>query len=97
MSTLSLRLPDSLHEKIRELAAREDISINQFIAIAVAEKMSALLTLDYLAERAGRGSRAAFERVLDKVPARTPLSGDEWPAAESVKPRRRSPTKKAKK
>ena len=41
MSTLSLRLPDSLHEKVRELAAQDGISINQFIATAMAEKMSA--------------------------------------------------------
>lgn len=40
--------------------------------------MSALLTLDYLAERATRGNRAAFERVLRKVPARAPVPGDEW-------------------
>ena len=51
MSVLSLRLPDSLHEKARELAEREDISLNQFIALAVAEKMSALLTSEYLEER----------------------------------------------
>jgi len=38
MSVLSLRLPDSLHEQARELAEREDISLNQFIALAVAEK-----------------------------------------------------------
>jgi hypothetical protein len=43
MSTLSLRLPDSLHKKVRELAL-DHISINQFIATAVGEKMSALLT-----------------------------------------------------
>ncbi len=91
MSTLSLRLPDSLHEKIRELAARDDISINQFIATAVAEKMSALLTIDYLAERAGRGSQAAFERVLRRVPARPPLPGDEWPPVGRLEPKRRSP------
>jgi hypothetical protein len=82
MSTLSLRLPDSLHEKVRELAARDDISINQFIATAVAEKMSALLTAEYLEERATRGERAAFERVLRKVPARKPLAGDKWPSTE---------------
>ena len=45
MSNLSLRLPDSLHRKIRELAERDDISINQFIATAVAEKAAALLTV----------------------------------------------------
>jgi len=86
MSTLSLRLPDSLHKKVRELAAQDDISINQFIATAVAEKMSALVTLDYLAERAARGSRAAFERVLRNVPDRPPIPGDEWEASKAVEP-----------
>lgn len=84
MSTLSLRLPDSLHAKVRELAAQDDISINQFIATAVAEKMSALLTVDYLKERATRGDRAVFERVLRTVPDRQPLPGDEWPFPENV-------------
>ena len=94
MSTLSLRLPDSLHKKVRELAAQDDISINQFIATAVAEKMSALVTLDYLAERAARGSRAAFERVLRNVPDRPPIPGDEWEASKAVEPNKRlQPTK----
>ncbi|MBI1790197.1 MAG: toxin-antitoxin system HicB family antitoxin [Acidobacteria bacterium] len=44
MGVLSLRLPDSLHRKVRELAATESILINQFVATAVAEKMAALLT-----------------------------------------------------
>ena len=51
---LSLRLPESLHEKIRELAERDNISINQFIATAVAEKAAALLTVDYLQTRGRR-------------------------------------------
>ena len=68
MSTISLRLPDSLHKRVRELAKKEEISINQFIATALAEKMSALLTSVYLEERAKRGSRRKFERVLAKVP-----------------------------
>jgi len=68
MSTLSLRLPDYLHKGIRELAQREGVSINQFITLAVAEKLSALTTEDYLAERAKRGSRAKYEAVLAKVP-----------------------------
>ena len=67
MSTISLRLPNSLHKHVRELAKRENISINQFIATALAEKMSALLTGEYLAERARRGSRTKFDRVLRKV------------------------------
>jgi hypothetical protein len=68
MSALSLRLPESLHRKVRELAEREDVSINQFIATAVAEKMSALLTLEYLEQRAQRGSRAHLRSVLRRVP-----------------------------
>ena len=68
MSTLSLRLPDYLHNNIRELAQKEGVSINQFITLAVAEKMSALMTEDYLGERGKRGNRARFEAVLAKVP-----------------------------
>lgn len=44
MSSISLRLPDSLHKQVRELAERDNISINQFIATALAGKMAALLT-----------------------------------------------------
>ncbi len=67
MSSIRLRLPESLHRKARELAERENVSINQLIATALAEKMAALLTGEYLAERAKRGSRARFDRVLRKV------------------------------
>ena len=67
MSALNLRLPDSLHNQVRELARRDNVSINQFIALAVSEKVSALMTIDYLKERASRGDRAHFERVLDKI------------------------------
>jgi hypothetical protein len=67
MSAISVRLPESLHEAVRELAKRENVSINQFIALALAEKVSALKTEEYLSARAQRGSRAKFEAALDKV------------------------------
>jgi hypothetical protein len=67
MSTLSLRLPNSLHKQIRELAEKEGISINQLISTAVAEKVSALLTEDFLEARSARGDRSAYETVLAKV------------------------------
>ena len=79
MSTMSLRLPESLHERAREVAKREGVSINQLIATALAEKLSALDTVEYLQARAARGSRDAFEEVLRKVPAAPPLDGDEVP------------------
>ena len=68
MSTLSLRLPDSLHRHIKDFAAKQRISINQFISTAVAEKMSAISTEDYLEERAQRGSAEKLRSLLKKVP-----------------------------
>lgn len=67
MSALSLRLPNSLHKQLRELARREGVSMNQLVNSAVAEKMAALMTVDYLRERAERGSRQEFEAALAKV------------------------------
>lgn len=52
MSTISLRLPESLHQKVKETAKKEGISINQFISSAVSEKMSAFVTEDFLEKRA---------------------------------------------
>ena len=77
MSTLSLRLPDSLHKRVRELAQQDGISINQFISSAVAEKLAALMTVEYLEERARRGSREKFQAVLAKVPDVAPDPEDE--------------------
>ncbi len=67
MSTLSLRLPDSLHEQIKKLAKQDGISINQFVSSAVAEKMSALMTVEYLEKRAKRSSKKKFENALSKI------------------------------
>lgn len=77
MSTISLRLPESLHRRARELAEKEGISINQLIATSLAEKMAALMTGEYLEARASRGSRKAFDRVLKRVKDREPTPGDE--------------------
>ena len=76
MSTISLRLPDSLHNRARVLAREDGISINQFIASAVAEKMSALDTQNYLEQRAKRGSLAKFRAALAKVPDVAPVESD---------------------
>jgi predicted transcriptional regulator len=67
VSTISLRLPDSLHEAVRELSKKERTSINQFITLALAEKISALMTEEYLEERAQRGDQAKFEKAMAKV------------------------------
>jgi hypothetical protein len=82
MSTLSLRLPDSIHRHARRLAEEEGISINQLISTAVAEKLSALDTERFLSERAARGSASMFRRVLDNVPSSKPDKGDELAATK---------------
>lgn len=67
MSTVSLRLPNFIHKEVREIAKKEGISINQFITTALAEKMSALRTLEYLEKRALRGDRRKFEKAISKI------------------------------
>jgi hypothetical protein len=67
MSTLSIRLPNSLHRQLRELAEREGVSMNQLISAAVGEKLAALLTVDFLRQRATEGSRKSYDGVLRKV------------------------------
>lgn len=76
MSTMSIRLPNSVHDRLRELAEREGVSMNQLVATAVAEKVSAIEAGEYLARRAARGDRAAFEAALGRVPDVEPGAGD---------------------
>ncbi len=77
MSALNLRLPDSLHRHIKEIAQQDGVSINQLITCAVAEKISALTTEDYIAARAKNARKGSFKKVLDRVRKRKPLPGDE--------------------
>ncbi|MCS6936888.1 MAG: type II toxin-antitoxin system HicB family antitoxin [Candidatus Bipolaricaulota bacterium] len=89
MSALSIRLPHSLHKQLRELAKREGASINQLVTSAVAEKLAALMTVEYLKERAQRGSRERFERVLAKVPDVEPEDWDRLPSRRRSRSSRR--------
>jgi len=77
MSTISVRIPDSVYRRVKQLAAEERLSINQFINSAVAEKLSAYLTEQYLERRAARGDHAKFERVMSKIPDKEPMEGDD--------------------
>jgi hypothetical protein len=67
MSTIGLRLPDSLHTSARALAEKENVSLNQLITLALAEKVATLMAEEYLGERAKRGSRKKLQRALNKV------------------------------
>lgn len=80
MGKLTIRLPDSLHRQLREMARKEGISTNQFITLAVAEKLSALTAeQEHVRERAGRAGREKYDAVLSRVPDRTPEERDALP------------------
>ena len=78
MSAISLRLPDSLHKKVKEMAGKDNVSINQMITVALAEKLSALETEDYFGRKARKGSRARYVKALKKVPDRVPDKHDKY-------------------
>ena len=79
MTALTVRLPNSVHQKVKELALRDEISVNQFIAAAVSEKMASVMTLDYLKLEAAKGSRSDFDRFMNLVPNAPIAEGDELP------------------
>ena len=79
-SNFPLRLPASIKRAAEDLAHGDGVSLNQFIASAVAEKVSALRTLEYLEARAKRADPAAFRAVLARAGRdNAPLPGDELP------------------
>jgi hypothetical protein len=67
-NVLSVRIPKSLHNQVRELAEEEGISMNQFVMVALAEKVAALQAIDYLEKRAERGNREKLLEILAKAP-----------------------------
>ena len=81
MSIIQVQIPDSLHKRLYDLASREGISLDQFISTAIAEKISALMTEDYLKERAKRGNPEKYEAILAKVPDIEPEGDDRIPTA----------------
>ncbi len=78
-SNYALRLPASLKKAVEAVAREDGTTLNQFIVSAVAEKLSALKTADYFAERAARGDIDAALRLLSRPGGEPPRSGDELP------------------
>jgi predicted transcriptional regulator len=77
MTALNVRLPESIHRRLRVLAEQEGISLNSLIASAVTEKIAILDAETVLLERAKRGSLPEFKKLLARVPNIAPLAGDE--------------------
>jgi len=79
MSTLSIRLPNSIHQHAKRLARDEGISVNQLISSALAEKLSALDAERYLSERAERGRKVDIDAIFAKIPPVEPEPRDRSP------------------
>jgi hypothetical protein len=77
--TYPLRLPRSLKEAVERLSKEEGTSINQFVATAVAEKVSALRTARFFQERKARADFKAFDRIMKRRGGKPPRQGDEMP------------------
>jgi hypothetical protein len=79
-SNFALRLQQSLFDEARKTAASEGVALNQFINVAVAEKLSALRTEEFFRERAQRANRAEALRILARLGRNSPpVAGDELP------------------
>ena len=78
-STYKLRLPASIKVEAERLAAADGTSLNQFVATAVAEKVAALRTASYFAERKGQMDWAAFDRLMSREGGEPPRPGDALP------------------
>jgi hypothetical protein len=79
MSAYALRLPASMKAEAEKLAAEDGTSLNQFVATAVAEKVSALRTARYFTEKKGRADWAAFDQIMRREGGEPTQPGDEIP------------------
>ena len=75
-----LRLPRSLKDAVKQLSREEGTSINQFVATAVAEKVSALRTAQFFADRKARADFRAFDKIMRRRAGTKPREGDEMPS-----------------
>lgn len=80
MSNYPLRLPESLMDDARDMARRQGVSINQFLATLIAERIGELKALNHVRARILRADLDAARAVLALVPDREPMEGDELPA-----------------
>jgi hypothetical protein len=77
MSTYPLRLPRSVKAAAEKMAREEGVSMNQFVATAVAEKLAAMKTAEFFLQRRQRADLVAFRHLLERQGGETPREGDE--------------------
>lgn len=81
LSTYPLRLPRSIRTGVERFSKQDGISINQFVSIAVAEKLAMLQAQAYFAERSARADMGAFDQLMQRAGGEQPRAGDVIEAA----------------
>lgn len=76
MSAITIEVPESLFGKLKEVTAKDKSTPEQFALLALAEKLSSVITIEYLEERAKRAKLEKFEQLLAKVPDVEPAESD---------------------
>lgn len=77
LSTYPLRLPRSIRAGVERLSKQDGVSINQFVSIAVAEKVAMMQAQDYFLQRAARADMVAFDQLMQRPGGEPPREGDE--------------------
>ena len=85
--TYPLRLPKSLKDAVERLSKQDGTSINQFVAMAVAEKVAALETARFFQDRKARADFKAFDKILKRRGGEPPREGDELPRTRQSRKR----------
>lgn len=75
----SLRLPRSIKEELSRIAKEDNTSMNQFVVVAIAEKLAVMRTAEFMQERMNLADEEVFDRILNREDSLPPLPGDELP------------------
>lgn len=84
MSNYALRLPESLKQAAKRIAAADDTTMNQFFVVAIAEKISAMETAQFFEKRAALSTPDAANAAWGKVGSKSVLPGDVWGTPTSL-------------
>jgi hypothetical protein len=77
MSTLEVKIPDLLLKQVNEVAAKEKVSVDQIVSIALAAQVSASQARESISSRAKRVDWQKVDDILARIPAKPPIPGDE--------------------
>jgi len=77
MKSLQVRLPDSVHGRLKNLAKQEGVSLNQMLVTAASNEVVRQETRDFFAQAAAQYDPQAFASALAAVPDVAPMKGDE--------------------